>query len=70
MRKPLQSLHFKGVIIYERSHNLLKNNDSPSHYISREILTGESLLTVTAAMFLVVDLTLMYIWSQYDSPKT
>ena len=27
------ALHFKGVIIYRRSHNSPVNNDSPSHYL-------------------------------------
>ena len=27
------ALHFKGVIIYRRSHNLPTNNDFPSHYL-------------------------------------
>ena len=46
------ALHFKGVIIYRRSHNLPINNDSPSHYLPGNfdwgvIILGESLLTVT-----------------------
>ena len=45
------ALHFKGVIIYRRSHNLPINNDSPSHYLPGNfewgvIILGESLLTV------------------------
>ena len=45
------ALHFKGVIIYPRSH-LPMNNDSPSHYLPGNfdwevIILGESLITVT-----------------------
>ena len=46
-------LHFKGVIIYQRTHNLPINNDSPSHYLAGNfdwgvVILGESLLTVTS----------------------
>ena len=45
-------LHFKGVIIYQRSYNLPINNGSPSHYLPGNfdrgvIILGESLLTIT-----------------------
>ena len=44
-------LHSKGVIIYQRTHNLPINNDSASHYLPGNfdwgvIILGESLLTV------------------------
>ena len=50
------ALHFKGVIICRRSHNLPINNDSPSHYLPGNfdwgvIILGESLLTVTGGCY-------------------
>ena len=46
------TMHFKGVIIYLRNHNLLINNVSFSDYLLGNfdwgvIILGESLLTVT-----------------------
>ena len=49
------ALHFKRVIIYQRSHNLPINTDSPSHYLLGNFdwgdILGGPLLTVTAPIW-------------------